>query len=1315
MSTTAERKFVNLRKRLDQLGYRQPLGIESLPLVERLFTDLVHTTESLKNAKLQAGKSIEEKGNWEAAVEPYRSDNAKLVKENNEIHLQLIKTKEEADSAIKELKASIRRLEHENADLRFLNTQYIHKVRGVEKESKLKTDRINELQEKNFHAVVQTPGGRKRNVPFRRQRMELDSTVPASDSTLSSVQSQADDPYVADLIRVADTRIEALQAEVDKLKIDDERSHRTVRSLKKQVDARDQEIDRLNRQLEGGRPYDVVSAEAKNKSNERLIAHLNTQVDYLQQANFDLERRLKESIQDRHEATIRSKDLQIKNEELLTEIKDIDRLAKQLQTDKDVAITAADRDVVEAQKELRSSTREIDGMQLDLDQLRVEHKNTLLDKDTLASQLSIKEQELYQLRDLLDRVQDDKKRLGEKVSKLTTNERQLVLELERLRLSPIKRSKSPSRVEAVMRKLEEERDYFKGEVEVLQKILKDRTLSSPSRASSRGRSPKKSTPTKRSTSASPCRAKSPCRVSRTSAHYETIIRVLEDERDFYKREYEMLRALRIRPSSPSRIGSPPTRDRDIDEETEMLRLKRERDELQALLDKFERHMAEIQSNVKVLTAERDKTNMLYEQANDELQRLRREVMKSPRTPRATLAAQSILRRVEHERDDAIADLRRMTTERDSLRERLKIVTETQLSDRARMEQRIEDLDNALRNSDGERSDLLTRVTSLREMIVTLEDQVKIQQLRISEANEDAAQQKATATQMRLLAEQAERSLEDHQRRLTKKSGDLQASQELSSRLEEKLAEVSDANTANRQEIAGLRGTIAALDREKDSLQMTVDEKTEKIVAAENSLLDKERLITEMRLTAADLGAKLDQMNEEATQRNREIKSLRRQTDNIHEELTETGRGREVALRENRRLQDDLSTMTRENQALNLDLDDAIRERENLKIQVQDYVGEVSRIEELLASKEQENRDLLENYRLATSEAERWESEATQREGETSTVKLELMTRDSELRRYRDKINQQDAEIQQHLAAQQAYEMQVSSLTQSLSTMEENLRQSQEEKEAILQDMASVRELCVKLESTKDSLSRQLTARNIDSDQLQNTSENLRRELDTLRSQVDSEKMSVRNLEGLLSNNREKEFQTQLSNQEQRSEIQLLRDKLALADSKVQSQGREVSSLRTHAAQLETELERIRRQLTSERFEKERISQELRRAGLGTPPLASDLSGRLSRSSLRSSSPDRSYRSPDTSLYRSPDRLRARSPRSRSPRSRSPERSTPISPLLKQTNLSLDGQLDLDDVISSSYHNLSFSGADRLPIDDNKKREMEIHNSSYASI
>ena len=103
-STATQQKFSSLRKRLDQLGYRQPLGIESLPLVERLFADLVHTTESLKKAKLESSSSaVKDTGGVPQQVEAYRSDNAKLLKETNELHHQIIKQKEEADANIKGL------------------------------------------------------------------------------------------------------------------------------------------------------------------------------------------------------------------------------------------------------------------------------------------------------------------------------------------------------------------------------------------------------------------------------------------------------------------------------------------------------------------------------------------------------------------------------------------------------------------------------------------------------------------------------------------------------------------------------------------------------------------------------------------------------------------------------------------------------------------------------------------------------------------------------------------------------------------------------------------------------------------------------------------------------------------------------------------------------------------------------------------------------------------------------------------------------------------------------------------------------------
>lgn len=63
--------------------------------------------------------------------------------------------------SLEDLKACLRRVEHETTDLKFLNNQYIHKIKVLEKETKAKTEKIQQLQEKNLQAVVQTPGACK--------------------------------------------------------------------------------------------------------------------------------------------------------------------------------------------------------------------------------------------------------------------------------------------------------------------------------------------------------------------------------------------------------------------------------------------------------------------------------------------------------------------------------------------------------------------------------------------------------------------------------------------------------------------------------------------------------------------------------------------------------------------------------------------------------------------------------------------------------------------------------------------------------------------------------------------------------------------------------------------------------------------------------------------------------------------------------------------------------------------------------------------------------------------------------------------------
>ena len=50
--------------------------------------------------------------------------------------------------------------------------------------------------------------------------------------------------------------------------------------------------------------------------------------------------------------------------------------------------------------------------------------------------------------------------------------------------------------------------------------------------------------------------------------------------------------------------------------------------------------------------------------------------------------------------------------------------------------------------ENERTSLHSRLANVQGMIATLEDQVKSSNLRIGQANEDASQQRAVATQMR---------------------------------------------------------------------------------------------------------------------------------------------------------------------------------------------------------------------------------------------------------------------------------------------------------------------------------------------------------------------------------------------------------------------------------------------------------------------------------------------------------------------------------------------------------------------------------------
>uniref|UniRef100_A0A672LL23 Testis-specific gene 10 protein-like n=1 Tax=Sinocyclocheilus grahami TaxID=75366 RepID=A0A672LL23_SINGR len=307
---------------------------------------------------------------------------------------------------------------------------------------------------------------------------------------------------------------------------------------------------------------------------------------------------------------------------------------------------------------------------------------------------------------------------------------------------------------------------------------------------------------------------------------------------------------------------------------------------------------------------------------------------------------------------------------------------------------------------------------------------------------------------------------------------------------------------------------------------------------------------------------------------------------------------------NGQLREDLDKAHLENQTLQLKLDEANEEIEDLQKKVQVHNADISRTEDLLSAKERECRELQESQRKASLQVESWEEQARHAETTVIELRLELHNSNLEILRLKERADSLESRLKHTL----------------FSTIDRSFYLSIQ----VQTDLEKTRELCVKLDASKEAVQSEL--------------ESCRSEIELLQKQLASERLSVQTLESLLVSSREKELQRQLTSQERPTEIQILKDKLSMADSKVSSQSREMAQLRTRSTQLEADIEMTKRHLATEHFERERAVQELRRQGLSAiSPVLSSTMRSSSTSRRRSLSPHRSW-SPERSHHSTPDPL-----------------------------------------------------------------------------
>nr|CAD7577751.1 unnamed protein product [Timema californicum] len=304
--SVSESRYLALRNQLDELGYHYTLGVESVHLVEQILSDFVHTTNNLYHYKQLAQRCIEEQRNFDLGVAPYKEDNARLVQECNTLHLKLMHTQEDALKRHKGLKRQLRKLEMENRDLRFVNSQHLARINELELECVDSRKILMKQQciEYTGAGINTGPASKKKTIPrsssVNRGRLRKIVSEPLRE--ISPSQKESGD--VAGGQENLVPHLATLRSELSLLQEKCSQQADSLALLNEMVRARDCEIARLSSLLEGGRPHKAVCKDYFKYNNK--CDELREEVIRLGETNKQLEDHLADAVRKQHEAMTRA-------------------------------------------------------------------------------------------------------------------------------------------------------------------------------------------------------------------------------------------------------------------------------------------------------------------------------------------------------------------------------------------------------------------------------------------------------------------------------------------------------------------------------------------------------------------------------------------------------------------------------------------------------------------------------------------------------------------------------------------------------------------------------------------------------------------------------------------------------------------------------------------------------------------------------------------------------------------------------------------------------------------------------------------------
>ena len=307
-STNNEKLYVTLKKKLEALQYNHPLGLESVFLVDKLLNDLIKTNEGFQKLKKISEIQKTELESEKQATLPLRSENQKIVNENNSLHREMIKIKEEIDKKEVKFETAIRKLNEEKDEMKFLIQQKDIAIKSSESETDSIRRKLNEILQKVYgdynnsglagaDKLLKTGTTKPMNIIGKKTEFFLPNAIENNNSNLINADTAfkslnnnlSDKEEWARDLREADERALKFRNETkfaeEKIK---ELSHK-MEGLEKQIHARDMEIKRLNDNYFLSDNLEEIKVKYQANHLQSNVEKLNLQIDYLNKRNHELE------------------------------------------------------------------------------------------------------------------------------------------------------------------------------------------------------------------------------------------------------------------------------------------------------------------------------------------------------------------------------------------------------------------------------------------------------------------------------------------------------------------------------------------------------------------------------------------------------------------------------------------------------------------------------------------------------------------------------------------------------------------------------------------------------------------------------------------------------------------------------------------------------------------------------------------------------------------------------------------------------------------------------------------------------------------